>query len=202
MELLLFLTLYLPAYLIAYIALAFALPSWRIYRQTGINPVTFGAEDTAHNYIGLQMKVFTALLGIAIIVFAFSEIAYRYLMPITFLEFRAVFWAGFVLIHLSLLWIIIAQVQMGRSWRIGIDEANKTELKQQGLFGISRNPIFLGMLLSLLGLFLVLPNLLTAICLVGTYLLIQIQVRLEEDFLQRQHGTAYDAYKSKVRRWL
>ena len=98
--------------------------------------------------------------------------------------------------------IIIAQYQMGQSWRIGIDEANKTELKQVGFFGLSRNPIFLGMLVSLLGIFLVLPNIVTAVCMVSSYLLIQIQVRLEEDFLLNQHGTAYSAYKNKVRRWL
>lgn len=196
------LKLYLPLYLVVYIAIAFVLPSWRIYRQTGINPVTFGSEDTAHNYIGLQMKVFTALLAVAVGVFAISDVAYNYLVPITYLIRPEVFWSGFILIHLSLLWIVIAQYQMGRSWRIGIDETNKTALKQEGLFGRSRNPIFLGMLFSLLGLFMALPNLLTAISFVAAWLLIQIQVRLEEEFLLRQHGAAYEAYKSNVRRWI
>ncbi len=199
---LVFLKIYLPLYLVAYIAMAFVLPSWRTYRQTGINPVTFGGSDNAHDYIGFQMKVFTALLAVAVFSFSFFPSFYRYLVPILYLIKPSFFWAGFGLMHLALVWIIIAQYQMGRSWRIGIDEANKTELKRERLFGISRNPIFLGMLVSLAGLFLVLPSALTAICLVSAWLLIQIQVRLEEEFLLRQHGDSYRQYQKEVRRWL
>jgi len=31
---------------------------------------------------------------------------------------------------------------MGLSWRIGIDEKNRSGLVTQGLFALSRNPIF------------------------------------------------------------
>ncbi len=202
MEHLPILKIYLPIYFVAYIMLSFVLPSWRVYRQTGINPITFGKTDNAHDFIGLQMKVFTALLAVAILLFSFYPVGYRYLVPIIYLVKPLVFWVGMGFMHISLLWIIIAQYQMGQSWRIGIDEANQTELKQVGLFGMSRNPIFLGMVVSLLGIFLVLPNILTAICLVSSYLLIAIQIRLEEEFLQKQHGDAYTAYKNNVRRWL
>ena len=58
----------------------------------------------------------------------------------------------------SLLWMLIAQAQMGASWRVGIDSANRTELVSKGLFTISRNPIFLATRLALLGFFLVAPN--------------------------------------------
>lgn len=196
-----FLKIYLPLYFVAYLLLSFVLPSWRTYRQTGINPITFGKADNAHDYIGLQMKVFTALLAVAIGAYAWGADAYRWVVPILYLAKPPLFWAGFMLLHLSLLWIMLAQYQMGVSWRIGIDEENKTELKSEGLFGLSRNPIFLGMIVSLLGIFLVLPNVLTAIGVVAAWLLIQIQVRLEEEFLHRQHGAAYEQYKSKVRRW-
>lgn len=196
------LKIYLPIYFVVYILLSFVLPSWRVYKQTGINPVSFGTTDNAHDFIGFQMKVFTALLAVAILLFSFYTPGYRYLMPLAYLIKPLVFWLGIALMHLSLLWIMVAQYQMGRSWRIGIDEANKTELKQKGLFGISRNPIFLGMIVTVLGLFLVLPNILTAICFTCSLLLIQIQVRLEEEFLQKQHGEAYTTYKNNVRRWL
>jgi len=202
MEHLSFLKIYLPVYFGLYILLSFALPSWRVFKKTGINPITFGKTDNAHDYIGLQMKVFTALLAVTILFYSFYPVGYSYIMPLAFIIKPITFWVGMAFMHLSLLWIIIAQYQMGQSWRIGIDEANKTELKQVGFFGLSRNPIFLGMLVSLLGIFLVLPNIVTAVCMVSSYLLIQIQVRLEEDFLLNQHGTAYTAYKKKVRRWL
>lgn len=91
---------------------------------------------------------------------------------------------------------------MGRSWRIGIDEENKTELVTAGMFRVSRNPIFLGMRLNLLGLFLILPNAVTlAIWLLGD-VAIQLQVFLEEEFLQQAHGTAYQQYQATTARYL
>ena len=53
-------------------------------------------------------------------------------------------WAtlGWVLMGLSLTLMLVAQAQMGLSWRIGIDEKNRTGLVTNGLFSLSRNPIF------------------------------------------------------------
>jgi protein-S-isoprenylcysteine O-methyltransferase Ste14 len=57
------------------------------------------------------------------------------------------------------------------------------------------------MMLTLLGLFLVMPNAVTLLVLCLGVMLIQIQVRLEEDFLSRAHGDDYADYRD-VRRWL
>jgi protein-S-isoprenylcysteine O-methyltransferase Ste14 len=104
------------------------------------------------------------------------------------------------LIHIALVWISIAQFQMSNSWRIGIDEKNKTKLVTDGVFSISRNPIFLGMIISVLGLFFIVPNALTFFLTITTYIVIQIQIRLEEEFLQKQHSQDYVNYKLKTKR--
>ncbi len=54
----------------------------------------------------------------------------------------------------------------------------------------------------LLGLFFVAPNVATLVFWVAGYLLLQIQVRLEEEFLKKKHGEAYEQYCQKVHRWL
>ena len=77
-----------------------------------------------------------------------------------------------------------------------------TELVARGLFARSRNPIFLGMRVSLLGFFFLLPNAVTLLTLVLGEVLVQLQVRLEEDFLTKAQGDAYRAYCRRVRRWL
>jgi protein-S-isoprenylcysteine O-methyltransferase Ste14 len=97
---------------------------------------------------------------------------------------------------------VVAQAQMGESWRIGIDEERRTPLVRKGVFGLCRNPIFLGMMLTLLGLFLVTPNAVTLLVLTLGVVLIQIQVRLEEEFLSKTHGEHYAEYRRHVRRWL
>jgi protein-S-isoprenylcysteine O-methyltransferase Ste14 len=194
------LKIYLPIYLLIYLLVAFVLPTYRIYKKTNINPVTFGKSDNAHDYIGFVMKLIIALLFFAVLCFSFSDKLYYYTIPISYLSINALKVVGLIMIHISLIWIGIAQFQMSDSWRIGIDEKNKTELVTIGIFSISRNPIFFGMILSVLGLFMIVPTALSFCLLVTTYFIIQIQIRLEEDFLEKQHGQEYINYKLKTRR--
>ena len=196
------LNFYLPLYLVLYMMVAFVLPSYRTYKQTGINPITFGKTGNAHDYIGFVMKVLIALLFIAVFIYSFSDKAYQYLVPISYLMKEVFMTVGLILIHLSLLWISVAQYQMSNSWRIGIDENNKTELITKGLFSYSRNPIFLGMIISVTGIFFILPNAITFFLMLSTYIVIQIQIRLEEKFLEKQHGQEYLSYKQTTKRLL
>ena len=196
------LKIYLPIYLIMYMLVAFVIPTYRTYKQTGINPITFGKNDNAHDYIGFIMKVLIVLLFVAVLTYSMSEKMYSYLVPISYLQTQILTITGLALIHIALVWISIAQFQMSNSWRIGIDEENKTKLVTDGVFLISRNPIFLGMIISVLGLFLILPNTLTFFLTITTYIIIQIQIRLEEEFLQKQHAQDYVNYKLKTKRLL
>lgn len=197
-----FIIIYLPAFILAYLLISFVVPSIRVYKQTGINPVTFGNSDNAHDYIGGVMKLITGILVLTVFFHSLFPGLYNWLVPITYLQNSIVQVAGLILAHLALFWIVLAQQQMKNSWRIGIDEKNKTGLVTHGLFAYSRNPVFLGMLFSVLGLFLVLPNLLTFFVAGSSYIIIQIQIRLEEVFLQKQHGDAYALYRATVRRLL
>lgn len=194
------LKIYLPLYSLAYILIAFVVPTYRTFKKTGINPITFAKTDNAHDYIGFVMKLLIALLFFAVLCFSFSDKLYYYMIPISYLSFSAFKIIGLILIHSSLIWIGMAQYQMSNSWRIGIDEKNKTELVTKGIFSVSRNPIFLGMIISVLGLFLIIPTALSFCLLVTTYFIIQIQIRLEEDFLEKQHSQTYINYKLKTKR--
>lgn len=193
---------FLIAYLIIYFGAAFVLPSYRVWKRTGVNPITFRGADTAHDYIGKLFKIVMLVLTLATIIYAFAPNFYPYLLPIVWLENRTIQYIGIGLLLLSLGWTILAQIQMGNSWRIGIDEEKETALVQKGLFSLSRNPIFLGMQITLLGFFLVSPNALTLLIFVLGFVLIQIQVRLEEEFLTKLHGENYLLYCRKTRRWL
>lgn len=90
----------------------------------------------------------------------------RNFLPIVSLDHLMVKYIGIGLLTVALAWTIIAQGHMKNSWRIGIDTETKTELVTTGLFGLSRNPIFFGMILSLPGLFLTTPNALTGLFLI------------------------------------
>jgi protein-S-isoprenylcysteine O-methyltransferase Ste14 len=193
---------FLPLYLLAYFASAFFWRSFIVWKQTGINPVVFKQTDSAHDFIGRVFKILFATIVIVVLVYSFWPSGYQYFVPIAWLERSWLIWSGLALLLLSLIWTVLAQAQMGESWRIGIDEEHRTPLVTSGVFGWSRNPIFVGMKITLLGLFLIIPNALTLLAFVMGVVLIQIQVRLEEDFLVKNHGVEYEQYRRQVRRWI
>lgn len=189
-------------YLILYIGIVFFWRSYRVWKATGLNPYRLGNSDTAYDLIGKFFRLTLGLVLGVVVIYVFAAPFYAGLMPMTWLEQPVFLWAGIVLLTVSLLWLWRAQADMGQSWRIGIDTQNATALVNTGLFRFSRNPIFLGMGVTLLGFFFVLPNALSLLTLVLGLVLMQIQVRLEEEHLLRLHGEAYAAYCRRVRRWL
>src|SRR5687767_5871133 len=193
---------FLPAYLIAYVLAAFVWRSYTVWKRTGVNPVVFKRSDDAHDFIGRVFILLFALIAAVVLAYSSSPELYRYSVPIEWLDHTWLKWVGIALLLLSLLWTVLAQARMGESWRIGIDREHQTPLVQAGVFGFSRNPIFLGMMFTLLGPFLVLPNAFTLLVFVLGVVLINIQVRLEEEFLSRTHGEDYASYCRRVRRWL
>ena len=193
---------FLPVYLLAYIIAAFFWRSYVVWKKTGVNPVVFKGSDSAHDFIGRIFKALFAVIVAIVVVYAFIPSVYRYVKPIQSLERTSVRLTGFILLLVSLVWTVIAQAQMGNSWRIGIDTEHRTRLVQTGVFRLSRNPIFFGMIVTLLGLFLVIPSVGTFITLLVGVILIGIQVRLEEEYLTSTHGDTYTEYRRNVRRWI
>jgi protein-S-isoprenylcysteine O-methyltransferase Ste14 len=126
----------------------------------------------------------------------------QYLVSIEYLKSEITVWVGLGLLHLSFIIIFIAQRNMANEWRIGIDNENKVNLITKGMFGISRNPIFLGVLIVFVGMFLIIPNAVTLVILISGFIVIQVQVRLEEEFLIKQLGDEYIDYMKNVKRWL
>lgn len=81
--------------------------------------------------------------------------------------------------------------------------SNTTALLATGLFSLSRNPIYLGMLLVMLGLATGLADGLAFIPSLIFFIWINNwQIPAEEFHLQRHFGVAYTDYCKKVRRWL
>lgn len=193
--------IYLLSFLVVYILIVFILPSVRVKRKTGINPYVFKNTDSAHDFLGKVSAPITSLIFIVALVNLVYPTGLQYFAPFMWLEISLLKYVGFVIIHLALLWIIVAQVQISNSWRVGIDHSAKTELKTSGLFSISRNPVFLGMLVTLTGVFLILPNAITLLVFVASTLLFQVQVRLEEEYLSKTHGENYLKYCQKTGRW-
>lgn len=189
-------------FLIIYFLVVFVIRSILLKNKTGINPLTFNKTDDAHGFNGKVFTVITFMELVIVGIYAFKIEWYKYLLPFWYIENETLYKIGWGFLIISLIVVWIAQSQMANSWRIGIDEKNKTKLVTKGLFSISRNPIFLGIMIANIGLFLVIPNAFTLLIISLSTISINTQIRLEEEFLKREFGNDYLDYTKKARRWI
>lgn len=83
-------------------------------------------------------------------------------------------------------------------WTLG----ESTHLVTDGPNAISRNPMYAGMALGLVGTGLLTGRLWPGLAGVGLLATLTPQVRREEESLAATFGTQWDAYASRVRRWV
>lgn len=192
----------LPTYFLLYFGIAFIAKSVIVARKIGKSPLVLPKDDSAYGLVGRYFKLTLIAMFVYVVAYALAPEMHVYFLPFISLNILPIQLTGILLLVLSLIWTILAQHHMRQSWRIGIDADTPTELITSGLFRYSRNPIFLGMLGSLAGLFCLTPNTPTFCFLIIGYILIQVQIRLEEEFLIRQHGANYQSYLQKTPRFL
>lgn len=109
---------------------------------------------------------------------------------------------GVFLMGCATLLIAAAQVQMGKSWRIGIDEGAKPGLVTTGLYDLCRNPIYAFMFMWLAGRIFLVGNWLAVALLAIVYVGVRLQVRQEELYLERTYGDEFRAYAARVGRFV
>lgn len=98
---------------------------------------------------------------------------------------------------------LVAQAQMGASWRIGVDPAERTDLVSTGIYRSVRNPIFTGMVLFAAGQALLVPTPLGAAGAVLLAAAVEGQVRaIEEPALLAAHGDAYEEWAATAGRFV
>jgi protein-S-isoprenylcysteine O-methyltransferase Ste14 len=111
--------------------------------------------------------------------------------------------AGFVLAGAGIAGTFASQLAMGDSWRIGVDQDERTELVTDGVFALVRNPIYSFMVIAWIGFALMVPTWLSLASVPVGIAGIWIQVRLvEEPHLIAGHGDAFRAYASRVGRFV
>jgi protein-S-isoprenylcysteine O-methyltransferase Ste14 len=123
----------------------------------------------------------------------------RWLAPAAVLILSVI---GAVVLVGGLALLATAQWQMGASWRIGIDENAKPGLVISGLFRLSRNPIYLALLVITTGYVALLPTPWSLLLWCAAYLMVRLQIAAEESYLRSSYGEAYEAYARRVGRLL
>jgi protein-S-isoprenylcysteine O-methyltransferase Ste14 len=112
-------------------------------------------------------------------------------------------WAvGAVMAVVGLATMSVAQLQLGDAWRIGIEWSARPGLVTHGLYRWSRNPVFVGLLLAMLGYALVLPTAVSWAVILMAAVLVRGQVLEEERYLFTAYGSAFRDYARIVGRFV
>jgi protein-S-isoprenylcysteine O-methyltransferase Ste14 len=120
-------------------------------------------------------------------------------------DFPARRWTAWIVLAAGLATGIVAFLQFRRADTTinPMTPGKASALVTRGLYGMSRNPIYVGDVLILLGVGVLIANALAFVAVLLFMVYVdRFQVRPEERALRGRFGEAYDAYCRKVRRWL
>ena len=180
--------------------LAFGWRAWRQYRLTGDYGFRgFSGRIGSIEFLGECLLTVGACAGLVALVVELwgSGLRFKLVLPV------AARLGGLALMMLGAVLTLVAQVEMGSSWRVGLDPSEVTELVTTGPFRWVRNPIFAAMLVVFLGVLLTVSNLIACFAVVAALAGIELHVRrIEEPYLIRIHGERYLSYAQRVGRFV
>jgi protein-S-isoprenylcysteine O-methyltransferase Ste14 len=138
--------------------------------------------------------------GLAVI----AGLALNWLIPLPFLPADLpAGWLGTMVFVLALGLIAWAIITITRAASNVPTNLPTTTIVESGPYRFTRNPIYLGMFLGLIGLAIAFDNLWLLMMLVPFALVIRYGVvAREEAYLERKFGDVYRRYHARVRRWL
>lgn len=122
-----------------------------------------------------------------------------------FLAMPSVPWGGALFIAAGMVIAFLGVREFGKAQTtINPLEPNKaSQLVKQGVFKITRNPMYLGMLLLASGCAIVIANLLTLLPLIAFALYInRFQIVPEERAMRKLFGAEYEQYCAQTSRWI
>ena len=110
---------------------------------------------------------------------------------------------GVVFIVIGIVFNLPALLQFAKTKNTLVTVKPANSLQTSGIYSVSRNPMYVSLLLFYAGLAFIVGNwwtiiLLPVLIIVVTYFVI----RPEEKYLERAFGKTYLEYKEKVRRWI
>ena len=168
----------------------------------GRHSLAFSSSGSVRDYVARHLYLWLPVLDGSFLIFyaVTGEPGPTIVQKLAAIE--AIRWCGVACLFIALIWVIAAQTTMGASWRMGIDDKERTELVTRGPFSVSRNPIYLGIRLSLFGQLLLVQTWPVLLCFIVCDLLAQIQARFEEAHMHALYPATYPDYCARVRRWL
>ena len=155
--------------------------------------------DSAHKS---RWKIAEVIFGIPFLV----GVALQFVIPLSLSQGivrQVLILAGIVLIIIGISFVILARREFAQYGQ-PTDPGHPTgKVVKTGVFALSRNPLYLGGSIFLLGIALLLNTLWAIVMLVLSIIICHyVLIIPEERYLARKFGDEYEEYIASVRRWL
>lgn len=198
-----FFRIYLFVFFTGFIAFFLYREVYVFSMKTGVHPFSI-LRSRALN----KAAVLETLIGLEYVALAFVVIGYIFNLgfmerfgSVPILDRAWIKWLGILDSWIFVLFMFPAIHQMGKDFRVGLDEEVTPELRTDGVFGLTMNPIFFGILHMFLCVFLIEPNCLSLFLVFAYYITVTEQIKEEERFLASIHGEDYHRYLESVPRF-
>ena len=168
-----------------------------ILQRRGIDAKGSSAQ---YSFLAKTCLIFSILWMVIIVLYVFFEEMMGYFLPFLFLTRDFFIISGMVIIGIGFIFEILGMKKLGSNFRINLPN-DTTELVTSGIYRIMRNPIVFSAFLLGIGTFLIIPNLLTLINLIGAIITFNAKVKDEERFLLAVFGREFEKYKENVGRY-
>jgi protein-S-isoprenylcysteine O-methyltransferase Ste14 len=172
--------------------------------QAGINPIAIGRGKRGfqlffeiYSFLGLVVWMIEILLrgfDTGFRIFPSS-------IDIQLIDSTAAKALGVLLVTLGFTILLWAFYSFGNSWRVGFDTKTPGALVTSGIFGLSRNPIYLFLDLWFVGVFLINGTLVFLIFALLALSHLHYQIIREERFMDELYGEPYRDYRSRTGRY-
>ena len=169
-----------------------------------VNPINWNFGE--NRFLGiLELSLFLSVSIWAIEVMLYSIPLKTQIFPWPFnnlmIDSILAKWIGLFSSFLAFGLLFSGLKNLGDSWRFGIDEDQAGELVTRGIYGFTRNPIYMFFNLWFLGTFLINGTLVFLCFALFTIINLHCQIIEEEEFLQKIHGSAFSEYCKKTPRY-
>ena len=158
----------------------------------------YGTETKWGPLFGLAFPLWTIL----IFIYFFNYNSVNWLWRISFLDNNPIKIIAIAIICFAFLLNILFTISVAKSIKIAFSVDEKPRLVTSGIYSYIRHPGYLGFFGVAFGTFLIIPNILSLVLLLYTYIVIYGHTLEEEKKLMRIYGKEYEQFKNDVGRFL